>query len=52
MKDVGQKKRMFAEKAEGIYLYDENGEKVDRRPWRNVVRADWLRTPRNGKGHF
>jgi adenosylmethionine-8-amino-7-oxononanoate aminotransferase len=27
MKDVGQKKRMFAEKAEGIYLYDENGEK-------------------------
>ena len=28
MKDVGQKKRMFAEKAEGIYLYDENGEKL------------------------
>jgi len=28
MKDVGQKKRMFAERAEGIYLYDENGEKL------------------------
>ena len=24
----GAKKRMFAEKAEGIYLYDENGEKL------------------------
>ena len=25
MKDVGQNKRMFAEKAQGIYLFDENG---------------------------
>ena len=28
MKDVGQNKRMFAEKAEGVYLYNENGEKL------------------------
>jgi len=28
MKDVEQIKRMFAEKAEGLYLYDENGEKL------------------------
>ena len=32
MKDVGKNKRMFAEKAKGIYLYDEYGEKlID--PW-------------------
>jgi len=28
MKDVGSNKRMFAESAEGIYLYDENGQKL------------------------
>jgi len=28
MKDVGKNKRMFAEKAKGIYLYDEYGEKL------------------------
>ena len=28
MKDVGRNKRMFAEKAEGVYLYNENGEKL------------------------
>ena len=28
MKDVGKNKRMFAEKAKGIYLYDEHGEKL------------------------
>ena len=28
MKDVGQNKRMFAEKAQGIYLFDENGKKL------------------------
>ncbi len=28
MKDVGQNKRMFAEKAQGIYLFDENGQKL------------------------
>ena len=28
MKDVGQNKRMFAEKADGVYLYNENGEKL------------------------
>ena len=32
MKDVGKNKRMFAENAKGIYLYDEYGEKlID--PW-------------------
>ena len=28
MKDVGRNKRMFAEKAEGVYLYNENDEKL------------------------